>query len=769
MRPSPRAPGLMLRACVAMLTLSAARLDAQCPDGTPAPCKGVAQAGVARRANPALNARAWIVVPFTNVTRAQELDWLRDASVNLLSLDLSRWTDVAVVDDKRVGDLLRELPPVRLAQALTLNDGLALARRAGAGNLVMGDFFKIGNGARFVANVFDVRTGARVRSFTQQATEQDSLLTAFGPIARGVLAVPPPPDARTGDVGTLRLDAYQEYLLGVTALNRFVLDEADRHFRKALAIDSTFALAHVGLSSVLGWGEAALNGKESLKHALAAQRYGSSLPARARAMIVGDIALARLDFSGACAAYAPLVAKDSNDVQALFALGDCAYHDNTVVPGASDSVPGTFKWGWNLSLRSLRRVLQLEPNYHVAFEHILEILRATEKPGCVRREGSTVCEPWRAYLLNDGDSLVIRPVAPTNTAALDAQFTRSRKERAVIANLARARQIAAEWVTVDSTNSRAQWGMASVLLSLGDVEGADRHLRRASVRAYAGDFPQMRARMETAAKLGRGAESRAWFDSLVKAIPDEPSVIAFRGSFELMFGRLGRVRQGLAAATSRFGPAAVDYATEMPRVLLGLPGPDASRAEQAYLASMLDTTTCVTACRLNRVFLTLAYGMRLNRTSWPEFGQLASRSPLRLAHAWSRKDTAALRSVAVHFDTTARGSIETGFSDLNWSTVAVEGYLALGDTAAALRSTRFYVDTSMRVASITRTTGVGLSVAALWPRMMLLRADLAAATGSRAEARKWYARVIDLWSDADAELQPEVSRVRASLAALGPD
>ncbi len=38
--------------------------------------------------------------PFANATRTTELEWLRDASVNLLSLDLSRWTDISVVDDK---------------------------------------------------------------------------------------------------------------------------------------------------------------------------------------------------------------------------------------------------------------------------------------------------------------------------------------------------------------------------------------------------------------------------------------------------------------------------------------------------------------------------------------------------------------------------------------------------------------------------------------------------------------------------------------------
>jgi len=50
---------------------------------------------------------------------------------------------------------------------------------------------------------------------------------------------------------------------------------------------------------------------------------------------------------------------------------------------------------------------------------------------------------------------------------------------------------------------------------------------------------------------------------------------------------------------------------------------------------------------------------------------------------------------------------------------------------------------------------------------MLLRADLAAALGRRDEARKWYARFIDMWATADPELQPTVQRAKNALAALG--
>src|SRR5262249_10192992 len=103
------------------------------------------------------------------------------------------------------------------------------------------------------------------------------------------------------------------------------------------------------------------------------------------------------------------------------------------------------------------------------------------------------------------------------------------------------------------------------------------------------------------------------------------------------------------------------------------------------------------------------------------------------------------------------------------SVIAADAALALHDSVAALRLTRQFVDSVMP--AILRLTAAIGSVPG-WPilfapRMMLQRADLAAALGLLDEARIWYARVLDLWAEADPELQPTVVRIRAALAALG--
>src|SRR6266545_2362492 len=91
-----------------LVALPAAR--AQCPDGSPPPCRAQQVAVAPRRVNPPLDDRTWIVVPFDNTAKTTDADWLRSGSVNLLYLGMSRWTDVRVIDDERVADFMREVP-----------------------------------------------------------------------------------------------------------------------------------------------------------------------------------------------------------------------------------------------------------------------------------------------------------------------------------------------------------------------------------------------------------------------------------------------------------------------------------------------------------------------------------------------------------------------------------------------------------------------------------------------------------------------------------
>ena len=741
---------------------------AQCPDGAPPPCRST-QSAIARRAAPQLNTHAWIVVPFANVMKAPDLDWLRDASVNLLSLDLSRWTDIAVVDDKRVGDLVRELPPARTAGALTLNDGLALARRAGAGTLVMGDFYRLGAGARIAANVFDVKTGARVRSVTQQANSQDSLLTAFGPLARAVLALPPPADTKLGATGTSSVDAYQEYLLGSKALNRFELTDAVRHLRKSLSLDSNFAMAHYKLSLAFHL-DTTGNAAERV-HALAAARLGSALPVRERALLAARVAAAIGDDPRACATLRTLVARDSSDVEAMYALGDCEYHGMYSTPIPIDTYHASPRGNWNTAIRLFRRVLLLDPGYHPAFAHVLDMLTKGRVTICQTAEMVCGNNPtsWTAAVIRDGDSLLIQPVS---LDSLNKQMALSERTRSRYANLRAAEAIAHEWAETGPGEGHAHVGLAIVQMLLGAPDSADAELqlvgRHSDARRDA-----LLGRVDMSILLGRGAVARALLDTLRREVPgDSPflPVVAVRGA------AVGRVRWAEAAvatasAGQQWSPERTRYMLNTPRALLGVPSPTLNEDEHRYWMTLTGEPDCGAGsvrCRTTALLPTMAYAARAPRTWWPPFNIAPFGFRFEAAYGIATANMDSLRANVKFLDSLSHARFAGTSDDQMTAVIGADAALAMHDSATALRMARYFTDSLLPALERSST---GISFLEGWrilfvPRMMLQRADLAAAMGFPAEARTWYARVLDLWAGADPELQPTVTRIRAAMTKL---
>ncbi|MDB4906150.1 MAG: protein kinase [Gemmatimonadetes bacterium] len=763
---------LALPACLALLARS---IGAQCPDGSPPPCKGAINRPAAEhRANPPLNERAWIVVPFGNAMRATDLEWLRDASVNLLSLDLSRWTDISVVDDKRVTDLVRTLPTARAAQSLSLEDGLALARRAGAGMLVMGDFFKVGKGARLVANVFNVRSGARLRSITQQALDADSLLAAFGPLARGVLAVPPPGDASVGAIGTTSVDAYQEYLQGVTAFNQFELGGAKAHFRNALKLDSTFALAHYKLSVAIHWDVDSADTTERV-HALAAARLGGTLPPRERALIRARVASATGDYERACATLRSLVERDSSDVEATYGVGECEYHAAFLVPEAIDAIRGRMRGNWNLAIAAFRRVLQLDPSYHPAFEHVLDMLGSQVITMCPP-PAPTGCgnDPtvFSAWVIREADSLVVVPVRGT-VAVKDVWRERQIATRSGRRNLEVARRIAQEWSEAAPTEARAHLNLAIVQMLLGEVESAYHELL--AIGATADRYSRqssLRRRVEATILLGRAGQARAALDTLWRLMGASMARERTLGQYYATLGQLKPIEASLRrrAVDEGWAPEKLQYWLDAPRFMLGRAVDSLSRKERAYWAVVAGDTACPAGrprCRATQLWPSLAYAARAPRAWWPPGTVKAS--GFRFFVAWELvADTSLLHATRRMLDSVSTAKLASDLDDQGMRVQVVEADLAMRDSAAALRDTRIFVDWLLPSLTRMSTTLDDEWSFLLIPRMQLLRADLALALGYRDEARTWYARVLDLWATADPEFQPTVARIRAALAALTP-
>jgi TolB-like protein len=81
--------------------------------------------------------RSFAVAPFDVLSPDPQLRWLREGSVNMLTLNLAQWRDVRVADYERTLDALRDLD-FDASPRLARDDARALARRVGAWTVVTG-------------------------------------------------------------------------------------------------------------------------------------------------------------------------------------------------------------------------------------------------------------------------------------------------------------------------------------------------------------------------------------------------------------------------------------------------------------------------------------------------------------------------------------------------------------------------------------------------------------------------------------------------------
>ena len=747
-------------------------LFAQCPDGTPPPCRGSTSAAAApvRRPNPPLDDRTWIILPFENVARVPDIDWLKDASVNLLYLDMSKWRDIRVIDDERVADLIREVPEARAG--LTLQSGLAVARRAGAGKLVMGDLLKVGNNTQVVAKIYDVRSGNRVRNVREQTATADSLMSLFGRLARGILNADAPTGAALG-IGTSRLDAYQAYLAGVQALNAFDITGAQPHFEEALRLDSTFALAHYKLSIVLGWSNS--NAPAHRAHAEAAQRLGATLPPRERTLIAAQAQSAAGDYGRSCQTLAPLVQADSSDVEALYNYGECQYHDAAVIPVPGDTAHFMFRGSYNASMRAFRRVLVLDPTYHLAFAHIQDALQAFNRQGCpLGTNGMPSCDNGQTFMSvvrRSGDSLVTVPVRLLNEgAALRAQVDAAARDGSYRRNLEEAARAAQEWLAAGPTESRANMAFGRAQLRLGRINEA----AAAFAQVTPGQASRVEAtqfildRFEVALKLDHPDEARRLVDSAVTAGGNVTggAGLLLLGIANSMVGRMGRM--DTAATVFVQGPPAIKtYFRSEFRAVLGVPD-DSLFLREDSVKSLLASANQSNAVAIRVFSNTMIYAMQ-RRTSpamWPATDTANADSRIALVSLLAMGDTARFRRALAGFDSSLATRREQ--PDQGEAFVSAEAHLLLRDSAGALATLRAFRDVTWRMTPIPGNLGNGLGqVGMLWPRMFLMLGDLEASAGNSAAAATAYRRVIGWWDHGDPVVQPAVEHARAGLARVG--
>jgi serine/threonine-protein kinase len=723
--------------------------------------------------------RSLIVFPFRNLTGDADRDWLESGAANMLGLTLAHWQELTVYDDERTRSLLRQAR-IDDDAALDVERARALARKANVGTLILGDIREVDDSLVVEAKLHDVRTGSRVSTEVVRVPAASDPRAAFDSLAARILRVGRvPPGEHPGAVAqtTRSLDAYRLYLAGMDAYQGFHLDSAQRLFRLAIDADSTFALAYLRLTQAVAWNRPQSPEAERLHLVRNAERYGTALPTRLRALIQMEKAQIERTRNPAVLLQArqlarTLIAQDSVDAEAWYQLGEAEYHHSAFAVPHDDSLGNAGR-----ALRAFERALALDSGYHLAYRHVVDLLAE-----CAESD-RLLCGRDSAVYVASRSASIADVVGPDSVAAVQRRL-----EQAIEPTIR-------SWIAAEPTSREPVEVYLFWLLRERRFAEAERQLER--LRELGGprgrDLPYvalLELGNERYAEAAKAAEPMLRFarDSGTGRFFTGPFVWDFRLGLITWFSAAGRLRDAREAAdVLRESPIQAPPCLSLPDARCVRMPPElrkagfkiqarqsltadatqsrralreaiaaGSRDSVAHLLFVSGNPASLAAYRLTGDTTLLAEWLRASRdTLWP-----AAVAFLALA----RGDTAQTRQLVerhARLDQPlpdGRSSLREEALATRYDWAAILAGLGERRRALALYET---LDTAQRTVLLPTATSL-LRVLSLAERA-LLHEQL----GEHERAIALYEKFAEAWQDADPELQPMVRRARASAARLG--
>ncbi len=713
--------------------------------------------------------RTVMVLPFELVGNEGDHGWLREGAVSMLTLDLSQWQDLGVIDYERTLDLLRA-EGVGDDRRISLTDAQRIAREAGATAVVLGQIQRVGDSLTVTARSYDAATGTREHEFSQAALASADPRPLFDLLARELLQIAGAPELSStlAQTTTSSLAAYRAYLGGVRSLNRWDTDSAQAYLTRAIELDSTFALAHYKLALALGWGR---NPTDTMQIVAArrAVQHASRLRPSDRGLVeaylplvlgldasnVADLPRARQLLDDARRRYADLVSRDSTHAEAWYGLGDANFH----YPSADARVNDM-----RSALRAFDRTLALDSSFHLAYAHKLQIYQSAATRGV-------------PFML-DGDSLL--QLTPGSPLAADTARIRAARRLASSLTIREARR----WADSDPDAAQAHLAVAQAYATAQDYPAAAaaiRHamqlprVRRPDFAYLAATYELMGGRHQGAATTLAAARQAAPAESLVADVGFPGVVALVNASAVPLHGGQLRLMEAMLDDAARVAPpvpffTAAGFSVSelfranaaMARAGAGVPW----RTARPVVDAMLDRLSRIDAPELTEL-----------RSQLPMIAFLLSRDTSYLARLpdASRAQVMAAPSVQAHFalvrgDTAAAERAATAFARGDTLTGRNMGVMALeADVLVALGDLRGAASTYEAMSPRLLSTGSGLFLDpgwAVYARSFADRGAVYEALGDQGAALRAYDEFAARWANADPPLQAQLRLARSRAAAL---
>ncbi len=194
------------------------------------------------------------VMYFQNLVEPEDSKRLGEIAANLLITDLSESEYIKVLSSQRLHDLLNLLN-FEEAGEIDIKIATGIAQKASARWILMGSILQEEPEMIIAAQLIDVKSGLVEKSEKVVGKSGENIFSMTDRLAaeiRNDLALPSKAeqemDRNVADITTNSPEAYKLYLEGREYNYKFYSDEAETCFRKAIILDSTFAMSHYYLS-----------------------------------------------------------------------------------------------------------------------------------------------------------------------------------------------------------------------------------------------------------------------------------------------------------------------------------------------------------------------------------------------------------------------------------------------------------------------------------------------------------------------------------------
>jgi tetratricopeptide (TPR) repeat protein len=271
-----------------------------------------------------------VVLPFS-VLGSPEVQYLSEAVAKLLSSSLDGIAGIRTVSSHAL------LGHPVLQDGATVSESIAeeVAAHFGAGMWLLGDVLESGDSLRIEAVLVDRRTPGGARASASVTTGADDLFSAVDQLAALLVAEREAgvgsDRTRTAALTTSSLDALRAYIAGERAFRSGSYLPAVESFSRAIAADTSFALAFYRLSMTeerLAWAEA------SRRSAEAAYRFADRLAPREREFLEAVVALRRGNTYEAEQMLRAHVRVHPDDPEAWYQLGEILFHGEPLRGGS---------------------------------------------------------------------------------------------------------------------------------------------------------------------------------------------------------------------------------------------------------------------------------------------------------------------------------------------------------------------------------------------------------------------------------------------------